>query len=84
MGAIRSIFTEPLHPYTQLLIDSLPTLESKETLRGIPGIAPSLLNPPPGCVFHPRCPQVMAHCSQRSPALVEQNTGHWAACHLYG
>ena len=84
MGAIRSLFTEPLHPYTQLLIDSLPTLESKETLRGIPGIAPSLLNPPSGCVFHPRCPQVMAHCSQRSPALVEQKAGHWAACHLYG
>jgi peptide/nickel transport system ATP-binding protein len=84
MGAMRGLFTEPLHPYTQLLIDSLPTLESKETLRGIPGIAPSLLNPPTGCVFHPRCPQVMAHCSQRSPVLVEQNAGHWAACHLYG
>ena len=83
LGAIRDVFSEPLHPYTQLLIDSLPTLEGKETLKGIPGIAPSLLNPPPGCVFHPRCPQVMAHCSQRSPALVEQKAGHWAACHLY-
>ncbi len=83
LGALRDVFSEPLHPYTQLLIDSLPTLEGKETLKGIPGIAPSLLNPPSGCVFHPRCPQVMAHCSQRSPALVEQKAGHWAACHLY-
>jgi oligopeptide/dipeptide ABC transporter ATP-binding protein len=84
MGAIRGIFTEPLHPYTQLLIHSLPTLESKETLKGIPGVAPSLLNPPAGCVFHPRCPQVMAICSGQAPALAEVKPAQWAACHLYG
>jgi oligopeptide/dipeptide ABC transporter ATP-binding protein len=83
MGAIRDLFTGPLHPYTQLLINSLPTLESKETLKGIPGVAPSLLNPPSGCVFHPRCPQAMRICSQRTPALMAPKPGHAAACLLY-
>ncbi len=83
MGEIRGIFTKPLHPYTQLLISSLPTLESKAALKGIPGIAPSLLNPPSGCVFHPRCPQVLPHCPEQVPGLHEQSPGHAVACHLY-
>jgi peptide/nickel transport system ATP-binding protein len=83
MSAVRDLFSEPLHPYSQLLIDSLPTLDSKETLKGIPGIAPSLLNPPGGCVFHPRCPQAMEVCSLRTPALQEVKPAHWTACHLY-
>jgi peptide/nickel transport system ATP-binding protein len=83
MGEIRGIFTKPLHPYTQLLISSLPTLESKAALKGIPGIAPSLLNPPSGCVFHPRCPQVLPHCPEQVPGLHEQDPGHAVACHLY-
>lgn len=83
MGSIRSLFTQPLHPYTQALISSLPTLDSKATLQGIPGIAPSLLTPPSGCVFHPRCAQVMSHCGQRAPVLREINPGQLAACHLY-
>jgi peptide/nickel transport system ATP-binding protein len=83
MGSIRDLFVEPLHPYTQLLIHSLPTLDSKETLKGIPGVAPSLLSPPAGCVFHPRCPQVMAVCSQRAPTLTAARPGHAAACLLY-
>ncbi len=83
MGDTRGLFTQPLHPYTQLLISSLPTLDSKATLKGIPGIAPSLLNPPSGCVFHPRCPQVMAICAQRIPQLQEIQAGHATACHLY-
>jgi peptide/nickel transport system ATP-binding protein len=83
MSAVRDLFGEPLHPYSQLLIESLPTLNSKETLRGIPGVAPSLLNPPSGCVFHPRCPQVMEVCSTKIPALAEVRRAHWTACHLY-
>jgi peptide/nickel transport system ATP-binding protein len=82
-AGMRDLFTQPLHPYTQALISSLPTLESKEALKGIPGIAPSLLNPPPGCVFHPRCPQVIKGCSQKQPALRELRPHHWVACHLY-
>lgn len=83
VGPVREIFKDPLHPYTQLLIGSLPTLQSKEMFKGIPGLTPSLRNPPPGCMFHPRCPQVMAHCSVKVPPLVEIKPDHWVACHLY-
>ena len=83
-GTIRDIFAEPLHPYTQLLINSLPVLGNKGVFTGIPGITPSLLDVPPGCVFHPRCPQAMDICSQQIPALTQVRPGRWTACHLYG
>lgn len=82
MGGIREMFTQPMHPYTQLLISSLPQLESKGELQGIPGIAPSLLNPPSGCLFHPRCPQVMGVCANQTP-LLQQQGAQAVACHLY-
>lgn len=82
MGGIRDMFTQPKHPYTQLLISSLPQLESKGELQGIPGIAPSLLNPPSGCLFHPRCPQVMGVCANQTP-LLQQQGEQAVACHLY-
>lgn len=83
VGPVRDIFNDPLHPYTQLLIGSLPTLQTKEIFRGIPGLTPSLLTPPPGCMFHPRCPKAMAHCSTEIPKLVEIKPERWVACHLY-
>jgi len=83
VGPVRDIFKDPLHPYTQLLIGSLPTLESKAMFRGIPGLTPSLLAPPSGCMFHPRCPKVMAHCSVEVPPLIEIKPDRWVACHLY-
>jgi oligopeptide/dipeptide ABC transporter ATP-binding protein len=83
-GAIQDIFAEPLHPYTQLLISSLPVLGNKGVFTGIPGITPSLLDVPPGCVFHPRCPQAMDICSEQIPALTKVRPGRWVACHLYG
>jgi peptide/nickel transport system ATP-binding protein len=83
VGPVRDIFKDPLHPYTQLLIGSLPTLESKEMFKGIPGLTPSLLAPPPGCMFHPRCPQAMAHCSDEIPNLIEIKPERWVSCHLY-
>src|SRR6185295_19108658 len=83
VGPVRDIFKDPLHPYTQLLIASLPTLDSKERFRGIPGLTPSLLTPPPGCMFHPRCPQAMAHCSVEIPNLIEIKPERWVSCHLY-
>ncbi len=83
MGSIRGLFTQPMHPYTQLLISSLPQLESKGELQGIPGIAPSLLNPPVGCLFHPRCPKVMDICSKKTPPLQQHDGGQAVACHLY-
>jgi oligopeptide/dipeptide ABC transporter ATP-binding protein len=83
VGPVRGIFKDPLHPYTQLLIQSLPNLQTKEDFRGIPGLTPSLLAPPPGCMFHPRCPQVMPRCSVDVPVLEEVQPDRWVSCHLY-
>jgi peptide/nickel transport system ATP-binding protein len=83
VGPVNDIFEEPLHPYTQLLIASLPSLEGKRVFKGIPGITPSLLNPPPGCAFHPRCPKVMEQCKVKVPVLQEVRPGRWVSCHLY-
>jgi peptide/nickel transport system ATP-binding protein len=83
VGPVRDIFKDPLHPYTQLLIKSLPNLESKEDFRGIPGLTPSLLAPPPGCMFHPRCPHAMERCSVDVPVLTEIKSDRWVSCHLY-
>jgi peptide/nickel transport system ATP-binding protein len=83
VGPVRSIFKEPKHPYTQLLISSLPSLDEKGGLRGIPGTPPSLLVPPSGCVFHPRCPKVMPRCSVEVPANRSVGPEQLVACHLY-
>ena len=83
VGPVRGIFKDPLHPYTQLLIKSLPNLQTKEDFRGIPGLTPSLLAPPPGCMFHPRCPHAMPRCSADVPVLSEIEPERWVACHLY-
>ncbi|MCB0062063.1 MAG: ABC transporter ATP-binding protein [Caldilineaceae bacterium] len=83
VGPVDAIFEEPLHPYTQLLIGSIPSLEGKGIFRGIPGITPSLLNPPSGCMFHPRCPQALTHCQTQVPTLQEVRPGHWVSCLLY-
>jgi peptide/nickel transport system ATP-binding protein len=82
LGPVLDIFEEPLHPYTQALIASLPSLEGKGIFKGIPGITPSLLNPPPGCAFHPRCPVAVDRCRVDTPVLREIRPNHWAACHL--
>jgi peptide/nickel transport system ATP-binding protein len=81
-GPVRGIFKDPLHPYSQLLIRSLPNLEAKEVFRGIPGLTPSLLSPPSGCMFHPRCPQAMPRCSDDIPPFKEYKPDRWVACHL--
>ncbi len=75
VGPVRDIFKDPLHPYTQLLIGSLPTLQSKEMFKGIPGLTPSLLTPPPGCMFHPRCPKVDVTLFGRRSAASGNQTG---------
>ncbi|MEX1019132.1 MAG: ABC transporter ATP-binding protein [Litorilinea sp.] len=83
ISPVRDIFKNPQHPYTQLLIGSLPTLRVKELFKGIPGLTPSLLNPPSGCMFHTRCPKVMDHCSVQVPILQENHPERWVSCHLY-
>jgi peptide/nickel transport system ATP-binding protein len=83
VSPVNEVFAEPLHPYTQLLIASLPSFEQKGSFKGIPGLAPSLLDRPSGCSFHPRCPHAMPRCSIEDPALLEVRPGRWVACHLY-
>jgi peptide/nickel transport system ATP-binding protein len=80
---VRDLFREALHPYTQALIASLPSLNGKGRLEGIPGLPPSLLMRPTGCPFHPRCPHVMDVCRVEEPLLRELRPNHRAACHLY-
>jgi peptide/nickel transport system ATP-binding protein len=82
-GEIDPILESPKHPYTQLLIDSLPSIDAKRELRGIPGLPPSLLNLAPGCPFHPRCPFAFERCVDETPVLQEVAPGRRVACHLY-
>lgn len=82
LSPIKEALVSPQHPYTRLLIESLPTTKGKKRLRGIPGLAPQLLNLPPGCAFNPRCPHVFDRCTQTNPPLSELAGQRWAACHL--
>jgi peptide/nickel transport system ATP-binding protein len=84
-GTVGSIFNRPHHPYTWGLLGSLPRLDTDvERLAQIPGQPPSLLNPPAGCRFNPRCPYVMDVCRQKLPELqgVTGDPGHRQACFL--
>lgn len=83
LAPVRDLFAEPLHPYTKMLITSLPSLTTKHQLVGIPGAPPSLLNPPVGCPFHPRCPFAMDICKVQMPPVRELRPSHEVACHLY-
>jgi peptide/nickel transport system ATP-binding protein len=83
VSPVREIFSEPLHPYTQLLIGSLPSLEQKGKFQGIPGLPPSVLERPSGCSFHPRCPHAMPRCTVEDPQLLQVRPNRWVACHLY-
>ena len=83
IGDVHTIFEEPLHPYVKALINCIPTLKKRE-LEGIPGMAPSPLEWPPGCRFHPRCLNAMPKCKRETPKMIEVETGHYVACHLIG
>jgi peptide/nickel transport system ATP-binding protein len=84
ISPMQDVYEEPLHPYTRLLIACLPSLERKGVFTGIPGLPPSLLSPPPGCPFHPRCPHAMPRCRVERPVLQQVQPGRWVACHLFG
>jgi peptide/nickel transport system ATP-binding protein len=84
LGPTEAIFNEPRHPYTQLLIQSLPRVGDQSTRVGIGGRPPSLLAPPDGCRFAARCPFVMDRCRVQEPAFIEVEPDHYVACHLYG
>jgi len=83
LGSVEDLFDEPLHPYAQLLIGSLPSLERKGAFEGIPGVPPSLLDRPSGCPFRTRCPHAFERCVVEEPPLREARPGHSVACHLY-
>lgn len=83
IGPVQELFNKPQHPYTQMLISSLPSLEVKGSFKGIPGITPSLRRLPPGCHFHPRCPNAMERCRVEMPLFTEVEPRRWTACHLY-
>jgi peptide/nickel transport system ATP-binding protein len=84
-ATVYDLFNQPQHPYTWGLMGSLPRLEADvERLTQIPGQPPSLLNPPRGCRFHPRCPYVMEVCKTTVPALkpTSRDPSHLEKCHL--
>ena len=83
LGPTEAIFNKPLHPYTQLLIQSLPRVGDQRQRIGIGGRPPSLVNPPAGCRLAARCPQVMERCAAVEPQFVEIEPDHYVACHLY-
>jgi oligopeptide/dipeptide ABC transporter ATP-binding protein len=80
----RELFRVPLHPYTKVLLSSIPVPDptARKKREGLKGEVPSLLDPPPGCRFHPRCPIAVDRCKAEEPALREVQTGHFASCHL--
>jgi oligopeptide/dipeptide ABC transporter ATP-binding protein len=81
----EDLFRNSLHPYMQALLAAVPIPDPrKRSVKKIPGgEIPSALNPPTGCVFHPRCPRVFDKCSLEVPRLLEYEPGHYVACHLY-
>ena len=83
VAPVRQIFRDPLHPYTQLLIKSLPSLTAKGEFIAIPGLPPTLLDLPTGCSFNPRCPAVFDRCQSEEPAFLEVRDRRFAACHLH-
>jgi peptide/nickel transport system ATP-binding protein len=82
-ASVDSIFNEPLHPYTRLLLEAFPDLTNPESrLISIPGYPPRLNNLPPGCRFAPRCPFAVERCHIETPQVREVRPDHWATCHL--
>jgi peptide/nickel transport system ATP-binding protein len=83
LGPTEAIFNNPLHPYTHLLIESLPKVGDRRQREGIKGRPPSLLDELVGCRFAARCPKVMDKCQTDEPQLLEVEPDHYVACHLY-
>ncbi len=85
---VYQIFEDPLHPYTEGLLQSIPRIdlsaEKKKRLKEIKGVVPIPSRLPKGCHFHPRCPRVMDICSQEAPELKLEQNSHKVRCWLYG
>lgn len=84
IGGVEEVYTNPFHPYTVGLINSIPRPELRGSqLQGIEGTVPNLIDPPDGCRFCTRCPEVMDHCCDEDPPWVEEASDHYVYCHLY-
>lgn len=83
IGNTKDIFNNPIHPYTKFLINSIPEIGDKTEKFSIPGFAPNLIDPPPGCRFSPRCPQVKKICEEKEPSLIEIEKDHKVSCFIY-
>ena len=84
-GDLAPVYSEPLHPYTKKLTKAFPSVIGPKTeMSSIPGFPPDLLKPPPGCRFHPRCPNAMEICRKKEPEFLKlDDKGRYVACHLY-
>jgi peptide/nickel transport system ATP-binding protein len=80
---VADIFQAPRHPYTRALLEAVPRFRQEGPLRSIEGSVPNLVDPPPGCRFHPRCPAVRDICRRHFPETVTVGSGHSVACYLY-
>ncbi|HEV2166424.1 MAG TPA: ABC transporter ATP-binding protein [Thermoplasmata archaeon] len=84
IAPVKTLFSRPLHPYTQGLLASIPRLDDPgKKLESIPGSVPNLIFPPSGCRFHPRCPHAMPVCKEARPPMTSEGEGHRVACYLY-
>jgi len=83
-GPATEVFGRPRHPYSQALLRSVPEPddESVDDLASLPGTVASVIDPPSGCRFHPRCEKAMPICGQQEPPRVECGDGHHAYCWL--
>lgn len=84
LAASKELYKNPLHPYTKILISSVPVADPtrKREAAVLKGDVPSPINPPSGCAFHPRCPIAVEKCSREEPGLRDVGGGHMVACHL--
>ncbi len=84
VGKTSDVLSEPLHPYSQALVEAIPDIGGeRRRIEGLPGAVPSPLNWPPGCAFHPRCKRMLPICQEKRPDLRELKPGRLVACHLY-
>jgi oligopeptide transport system ATP-binding protein len=83
-GTVEQVYDRPQHPYTRALLSAIPAADPAVEHRPmqLSGEIPTPIDPPPGCVFHPRCPLAVATCSQAVPPLLDYGGGHVAACHV--
>jgi peptide/nickel transport system ATP-binding protein len=78
-----TLFTEPKHPYTEALLKAVPSVAQTRALEVIPGNIPNLIDPPTGCVFHPRCKYAKEICMKQDPQWEKVSDNHYVACHRW-